>query len=90
MVCLAGPLGQKKFDPIGFRKYHADSDWSDATEYALRLGVDDVTRLEDRAKQMINDPDIWADIEKVAMALIEKEVLQDWQIEEMLQTSTSK
>jgi len=84
MVCLAGALGQRKFNPKGFRKYHAENDWSKAADYALRLGIDNVVYLEDRTKEMINDPGIWADIEKVAKALIENEVLTDWQIKQLL------
>lgn len=84
MVCLAGALGQKKFNPKGFRKYHAEGDWSKAADYALRLGVDDIIYLENRTKEMINDPAIWADIEKVVKELLEHEVLTDWQIEQLL------
>jgi len=84
MICLAGALGQRKFNPKGFRKYHAEGDWSKAMDYALRLGIDDVVYLEDRTKEMINDPGIWTDIEKVAKALTEHEVLTNWQIEQLL------
>lgn len=35
-------------------------------------------------KEMIDDPDIWADIVKVAKALTENKVLTDWQIEKLL------
>jgi len=83
-VSLAGAIGQRKFNPKGFRKHHAESDWSEAAEYALRLGVDDVVYLENRTKEMINDPGTWADIEKIAKELIEHEVLTDWQIKKLL------
>jgi len=33
---------------------------------------------------MIDDPDIWSDIVKVAKALTENKVLTDWQIEKLL------
>ncbi len=65
-ACLAGAIGQRKFNPKGFRKHHAESDWSEAailapvaleTEIeqhlsaALDLSDDDVSSILERVRQ---------------------------------------
>jgi ATP-dependent Zn protease len=79
-VCaLAGPAAQRQFSPHSFRHFHGSEDWCSAQDYAFSLGGETKTIIaqlnlwELRAKDLVNGR--WAQIEKVARALIERRTL---------------
>jgi ATP-dependent Zn protease len=79
-VCaLAGPAAQRRFSPHSFRHFHGSDDWCSAQDYAFSLGGETKTIIaqlvlwEQRAKDLVNGR--WAQIEKVARALIERRTL---------------
>lgn len=91
---LAGPIAQKRFDPEGFDKDHAGSDWDMAVKWALHLGGDQETteallhQLETQAKDILDR--LWDCVVAVADALLEhKELSGDevWEIIEQVHNS---
>jgi hypothetical protein len=91
----ARPAAQKKFRPESFHPDHAELDL-----YAIRRCVDvlcfgypsrrkwdTVSRIKSRAAALMDDPAIWAQVEAVAVALVEKTVLSGAEVEAILQAA---
>ena len=81
MVCMAGPVAQKKFNPTGFRRWHAESDWDHAGDLLIRIAPATVrggtaywTLLEERTKGLIGVN--WVEVQTLAEALLESETLK--------------
>jgi ATP-dependent Zn protease len=81
LVCCAGPAAQRRFDPKGFRSYHAQGDWYEAINLLSYLTDDDEVlrahfKLVDlRARKFVALPSVWSLIEDVAGALFERHQL---------------
>lgn len=83
LYSLAGPMSEKKFNPDGFDTACSNDDLEKVSELLIRMNTDGAS-FEEKVLEMINDPAIWADIEKIAKAVLENEGLTDWQIEQLL------
>ena len=86
-----GPLAQKKFNPRGFRHYHAAKDYKQIVDLAFNLsGSDDETAsayiklLELQTRNLLNQGWIWQCVEAVAGALLEQEKLSGKQVREII------
>lgn len=81
LVLYAGPAAQKRFNSKGFRRYHAGSDWSRASQLlSYVVGDSDVhaayIKLIDlQATKLIGLPNHWPVIKGIAEALLEHHTL---------------
>jgi hypothetical protein len=81
LVCCAGPAAQRRFNPKGFRNYHAEGDWYQAIELLSHLSGDDeilsahFKLIDVRARKFVVLPHIWPLIEGLAEALLERQHL---------------
>lgn len=88
-ICLAGPIAQKRFNPHGFRKHHAEHDWEEATNLVLYLGGDEETtnaclqQLENQTHDIIDRH--WKHVGAVAEALLEQKKLSGAQVKEIIE-----
>lgn len=79
MICLAGPLAQKRYRRSSWRRWHGAADYATATELALRAcGSNEIASaflkwLELRTKSLVADH--WRTIERVAIALLQRSTL---------------
>jgi hypothetical protein len=79
MICLAGPIAQKRYRRSSWRKWHGVADYATATELALRAcGSSDIARaflkwLALRAESLVDDH--WSAVERVAIALLKRSTL---------------
>jgi ATP-dependent Zn protease len=88
MVCLAGEVAQAKFSKRSVRNWHASSDHQKAADFALRVSGDDegaallLRWLMHRTKNMVEVR--WPQIQKLASALLEREVLSGDEVRELI------
>jgi hypothetical protein len=96
----AGPAAQKKFRPASVHRRHAEDDreqihrcvevlcFSDARHFSVPRWRERMTsRIKRRAAALMNDPAIWAQVEAVAAALVEKTELSGAQVDAILQAA---
>ena len=81
IVAMAGPVAQRKFNPKGFRRWHAEPDWHQAVDLLIRIAPESErgrnaywTLLEERTKGLIGV--FWVDVQTLAEALLESETLK--------------
>jgi len=92
LVLLAGPAATKKFNPRGFRTYHAATDHELVGKILekLVLGQSDEEfkaywrLLELRAKAFVDRSLVWEQIVAVAEALIQEETLYQKKVEDII------
>jgi hypothetical protein len=83
-ICFAGPIAQRKFQPASWRQRHAESDYSEISELAMRVsGSEKIATafarwLELETEAMVNSN--WAGIQRVARALIQHDTLNGAQV----------
>ena len=76
LICLAGPLAQRKFKPRSVRRYHAGSDYSAVANVALSMNGSTeqanayIRWLEIRVKEQLYTSMTWRFVEAVASELI--------------------
>jgi ATP-dependent Zn protease len=79
MICLAGPIAQRRHRRTSWRRWHGAADYATATELALRTyGSGEIASaflkwLDLRAKLLVEDH--WSAIERVAIALLKHATL---------------
>ena len=89
MVFLAGPIAQRRFNPHGFRRYHASTDWEAAAKLLLRIAGESPkaaraywTLLEEWTTGMVSSS--WVEIETLAEAVLERQSLNASQIRRVI------
>ncbi len=89
VVSLAGAAAQRRYSRRSYRRGHSGSDDETAVGLALRIaGVEDgatllLKYLGWRAEQMVRNH--WRDVERVALALLEKQTLNASDIRALMQ-----
>lgn len=79
IICLAGPIAQKRYRPSSWRNWHGAADYATATQLALRVcGSGELARaflkwLDLRAGALVADH--WPDIDRIAIALLNRGTL---------------
>jgi hypothetical protein len=91
IICLAGPVAQRYYNPRGFRKYHAEDDRELAEKVSMQMGggskdiiEDHLTRLSLKARDIVQDPMNWQSISRLAEALIERGELNKAEINKLV------
>ncbi len=78
LVCLAGPAAQRRFNPHGYRHYHGKSDYRQAVDLLSYIAPEPeelgayIGLIKIRARNFVGRPDMWAAIEAVAAALLDR------------------
>ena len=79
IICLAGPIAQKRYRHTSWRRWHGAADYAKATDLALRVcGSSKIANaflkwLDLRAKSLIEDH--WDAVERIAMELLKRGTL---------------
>jgi hypothetical protein len=74
MICLAGPIAQRRFAPRSWRRWHGASDYQTAFDLALRINRSSSAAdahlkwLEMRTQDLVNS--LWSFVEKLADDLL--------------------
>ena len=95
LVCCAGPAAQRRFDPKGFRNYHAKDDWHQAVDLLSHLTGDDeilsahFKLIDLRARKFVARPQVWPLIEGLAGALLEQQHLNGKDVHAVINESMS-
>lgn len=88
IICLAGPIAQRRFAPRSWRRWHGASDYHAAHEIALRLNKSSKAAeahlkwLEVRTEDLVDS--LWNFIERVAVALSVRGMLSSDEIRSIL------
>ena len=95
MVHLAGPAAQKRFNPKGFRKVHAESDYKQLTDILMLLArrdYDEETQVYCRLLEIWTDVLIqclWGEITAVAEALLKHQTLTCEEVERIIKATVA-
>ena len=95
LVCCAGPAAQRRFNPKGFRNYHAEGDWYQAINLLSHLTGDDeilsayFKLIDLRARKFVAQPSVWPLIEGLAETLLEREHLTGMEVRAIISDSMS-
>ncbi len=95
LVCCAGPAAQRRFNPKGFRSYHAGDDWRQAINLLSYLaGNDEILSahfklIDLHARAFVELQHIWPLITGVAEALLEREHLTGKEVRTVILDSTA-
>ena len=85
IICLAGPIAQKRYRQSSWRRWHGAADYAAATELALRAcGSSEIANaflkwLGLRANSLVEDH--WNAIERIAIELLKRSTLAHEEIE---------
>ena len=95
-VCLAGPAAQRRFKPSSFRQKNGSEDYRMATN-AINYFVSSkeesdayLKLLEIRTQQLFERPEKWAQVEALAVALLERKTLSADETAEIIQTAFAR
>ena len=78
LVFLAGPAAQRRFNPHGYRHYDGKSDYHEAIDLLSYIAFEReelgayIRLIEIRARNFVGRPNMWAAIEAVAAALLDR------------------
>lgn len=92
-VCLAGPLAQRKFSLVGFRRAHAEDDWQQAVDLLSYFVVTHeeleayFRLLEIQTRNLLNLDFVWKSIANLAAVLLECRTLSGAEINRIIQES---
>ena len=90
-VCYAGPEAERRFNPKGLWKDHAQGDWKQAIEILThQVGSDEELEaycnlMRIRAKNFIALDHVWEDIEKLADELLVRQKMSGRDVDAVLQ-----
>jgi hypothetical protein len=90
-VCLAGPLAQRKFSLVGFRRTHAEDDWQQAVELLSYFVVSHeeleayFRLLEIQTRNLLELDFIWKSITNLASVLLECQTLSGAEVNGIIQ-----
>lgn len=90
-VCLAGPLAQRKFSLVGFRRTHAEDDWQQAVDLLSYFVVchEELEAyfrlLEVQTRNLLELDFIWQSISNLATVLLEHQTLSGAEINRIIQ-----
>jgi hypothetical protein len=90
-VCLAGPLAQRKFSLVGFRRAHAEDDWQQAVDLLSYFVVSHeeleayFRLLEIQTRNLLDLDFIWKSITNLATVLLECRTLSGAEVNRIIQ-----
>lgn len=90
-VCLAGPLAQRKFSLVGFRRAHAEDDWQQAGDLLSYFVVSHeeleayFRLLEIQTRNLLDLDFIWKSITNLATVLLERRTLSGAEANRIIQ-----
>lgn len=90
IVCLAGPVAQRRFNPRGSWRVNAGGDWYQVENLLSHLvgSAEQVAeyweRMEIRTRDFVQDPDWWFLIERVAGRLLERQTLTGVEVRKLM------
>ncbi|MFQ5759553.1 MAG: hypothetical protein ACE5HM_01120 [Acidiferrobacterales bacterium] len=90
-VCLAGPLAQRKFSLVGFRRAHAEDDWQQAVDLLSYFVVTHeeleayFRLLEVQTRNLLDLDFIWKSITNLATVLLEYQTLSGAEANRIIQ-----
>lgn len=96
VVCCAGPIAQRKFNPKGYRRIHGSGDYSTAVDLRSYFSGNDeeveayLKLLEVRTKNALNLPHNWGIVKSLAEILLEKKTLKRKEIRVVIQEAISR
>lgn len=80
-VCLAGPLAQRKFSLVGFRRSHAEDDWQQAVDLLSYFVVSHeeleayFRLLQIQTQNLLSLDFVWQNVLNLATVLLKRETL---------------
>ena len=90
-VCLAGPLAQRKFSLVGFRRAHAEDDWQQAVDLLSYFVVSHeeleayFRLLEIQTRNLLDLDFVWKSIANLATVLLERQTLSGAEANRIIQ-----
>lgn len=90
-VCLAGPLAQRKFSLVGFRRTHAEDDWQQAVDLLSYFVVTHeeleayFRLLEIQTRNLLGLDFIWNSITNLATVLLQCQTLSGAEANHIIQ-----
>ncbi len=91
LVCLAGPAAQRRFSPRGYRWVHGEGDYRQAVELLSYISPESkelgayIGLIDIRARNFVRRDDMWAAIEAVAAALLDRGEIPGREIKPIIQ-----
>lgn len=94
-VCLAGPLAQRRFSLMGFRRSHADDDCRQAGDLLNDFVVSHeefkayFRLLEIQTQNLLDLDYLWQRVKALAAVLLERETLSGTEVRRILENTTA-